>query len=111
MQFETWHISYWSFGILNDVFGGEMITEKNYKVPLALCILALICISVAIWARQGQASSRVVWEYKVVTVSQGIDQNAEVMLNKLGSEGWELVQMNSYKGGLPEGVYFLKRAK
>lgn len=90
-----------------------MIKEKNYKTSLALCIVALICISVAILTSQGQASSRADWEYKIVTVSNGIDQNAEAMLNRLGSEGWELVHMNGSKAGLTltEGVYIMKRAK
>lgn len=54
------------------------------------------------------------WHYRVVNIKPGAfkkaeekNQEIEDRLNRLGSEGWELVNVVSPYGGYPS--YFLKR--
>ena len=54
------------------------------------------------------------WNYRVVTLKTGIfknqdDINEEIedRLNRLGSEGWELINVIHPMGGYP--AYYLKR--
>jgi hypothetical protein len=79
--------SYWLLGIL-----------------LVLCLMG--------WTGRGQGSKipRPVWEYKIVT--NWLTNEAD--LNKLGAEGWELVQYDpGVRGGNASANerYFFRRTK
>jgi hypothetical protein len=39
------------------------------------------------------------WKYRVLTFSSATDEWMEAALNKLGSEGWELVGVSRHPGG------------
>ena len=54
------------------------------------------------------------WNYRVVTIKPGIfskaeqkNENIEEELNRLGTEGWDLVNVIKEAGGYPQ--YYLKR--
>jgi hypothetical protein len=86
-----------------------MIKGKNHSILLAL--LALVCIVFGAWVSRGRASSGTVWEYKTVRVSQSAGEPAQATLNRLGSEGWEAVEMNLHSPDSFDGAYLFKRAK
>jgi hypothetical protein len=72
--------------------------------------LLLVCLLV--WTGRGESSktSRPTWEYKVVTSWN----TNEAELNKLGVEGWELVQYDpGVRGGNASANerYFFRRLK
>ena len=79
----------------------------------AVIVIALI---VGAWTTRGQASQKVVWEYKCVFVSN-IHSKPEMekpSLNELGAEGWELVAVdrpNSNGDSLGQATYYFKRAR
>lgn len=62
--------------------------EANYeKGSLAFGDCFLMALGWAGWSSQAQTSSRITWEYKVVTAGGHRSLN----LNELGSQGWELI--------------------
>lgn len=71
--------------------------------------MILTCAAIIGWSHKGQASSKVVWEYKV---ARPLDKSPEAFMNELGAEGWELVevltgeQIDAYRG-----YFVFKRAK
>jgi len=86
-----------------------MIRAKYSLAAFIVCMTVFVCISVLGLGNRGHASSKVVWEYKVTPVEQS---GPEPTLNKLGADGWELVQVISNDQLNAYGGYFLfKRAK
>ena len=85
---------------------------------LALTVL-VVALTLAInWGGHAQSTNRVNWEYKVVTAQYGAPPASltERDLNKLGAEGWELIETRALE--LPQGAareyrtdYFFKRAR
>lgn len=62
----------------------------------ALWVLGLVVIAVlsfASWGGRAQGPQRKTWEYKVVVEQYGAQPAtmSEQQMNKLGAEGWELV--------------------
>ncbi|MCD9184891.1 MAG: DUF4177 domain-containing protein [Pyrinomonadaceae bacterium] len=57
--------------------------------------------------------NRTNWEYKIFKLGPSSANSAEEVLNKLGSEGWELIsfQPNGDHAYSCEGTYILKRTK
>jgi hypothetical protein len=89
--------------------GEDMIRAKNSLAVFIVCVTIFACIGILGWGNRGQAFSKVVWEYKVIPMEQS---GAEPTLNKLGSDGWEFVQIISNDQINGYGGYFLfKRAK
>ena len=86
-----------------------MIRAKNSLAVFIVCMTIFACIAILGWGNRGQALSKVVWEYKVIPMEQS---GPEPTLNKLGSDGWELVQIISNDQINGYGGYFLfKRSK
>ena len=88
--------------------------------PMLVVILALAALSYVVsWGVRAQSSSKVTWEYKVVSSYGPSITNPPPNvheLNDAGAQGWELVAIRS--GEFPKvGAnqfrtdYFLKRAK
>ena len=93
-----------------------MIQVKNSSVVLLICVIVFVCVGLLGWSQQGRAFSNVVWEYKVVYIP--IDdakyaQEPEPTMNRLGSEGWEFVQIMDSNNTHPvkQGYFIFKRAK
>lgn len=83
------------------------------RIYFIVALIAITIFGVLGWTRQGQSSSRVVWEYKSVYISQKDSLQAEDILNRAGAEGWEIV---FFKGATDAansdlGRYFFKRPK
>jgi hypothetical protein len=91
----------------------------NQRLILAMIIVAVTLISVVSWGVRAQSTSRVTWEYKVIS-SYGPSltnppPNVQV-LNEAGYDGWELVEIRSEefpKVGSNQfrTDYYLKRVK
>lgn len=83
-------------------------------VAVLSAVISLACL--VGWTNQRRASSKAVWEHKILEVYPGTGNitpgvsKTERILNQLGAEGWELVQVEpgQYVG---TGVYYLKRAR
>jgi len=57
-------------------------------------------------------ASQTVWEYKIVNLSYSGSISVEAQINRLGNEGWELVDVAvKYGDGSADGNYFFKRPK
>ena len=73
-----------------------------------LALVALMLAAVAVVVRLGQpgtqAAAKTPWEYKNVVIVT----NDEEELNKLGTQGWELVDVNR-NGSMTE--YYFKRPR
>lgn len=92
-----------------------MLINNKPKIFVGFLAIAIICLFV--WVERGQTASlhisRINWEYKVVT------QAGENQLNYLGSEGWELVSVESTTlrgpvaahNDLDVKVFYFKRGK
>lgn len=89
---------------------------KNNRLMFVVVIIVLLaCVGIIGWSNRSQAAAKTVWEYKFINSS---DQNShpymgdpERGLNKLGAEGWELVQFNPHDGTYWSGVWIFRRAK
>ena len=91
-----------------------MLRAKN-SVFMLICIIILVCIGIMAWGHRGQASSKVVWEYKIINIDihvPGRLGEPERTMNQLGADGWEFVQVvhNDEISGFG-GQYLFKRAK
>ena len=71
------------------------------KKTLLIALLSLTLLSLAF------AQSRQTWEYKFVQMKLDF-KKTDVKLNELGSEGWEVINVND-EGGIAN--VYLKRAK
>jgi hypothetical protein len=82
---------------------------------IRIAILAAILIGVgSIWggsANHARSDARGNWEYRIVTIQWSGQDSPEVQINRLGGEGWELVQAKFRETGGAEGVYVFKRPK
>ena len=91
---------------------------KN-KIYLLLVVIAVVLGSIS-WTVSAQKtnSAKQTWEYKTITVF-GVDSlppTSAEQLNRLGSEGWELVtilyqESNSNPSQRHRAEYYFKRAK
>ena len=50
------------------------------------------------------------WEYKIVSLSDGSNDEYEEIMNKLGDKGWELAGVRLYNSSTAPDLYF-KRPK
>ncbi len=71
-----------------------------------ITVAALLLFALAVSAFRYQAGQR--WEYKVTTVADIDDRNADGDLNLAGGGGWELVTVERNAKGR---TYFFKRPK
>ena len=65
------------------------------------------------YGQKQQRAPQANWEYKVLYVP-GVRSMSEEAMNKLGSQGWELVTyqaINNEGGTIGAGNYFFKRAR
>ena len=82
------------------------------RMFFGLTLATILLLLSMVFANQARSSSRGLWEYKVVQVQAGETHLVEQTLNKLGTEGWELVSHDSTPGGIPTaGFYYFKRLK
>lgn len=84
---------------------------------LAVVLLAAVS-SASSWGGRAQAPARKTWEYRVVTAQYGAVPASlgEEELNRLGAEGWELVDTRSLHSKAGEVTqnrtdYFFKRLR
>lgn len=86
-----------------------MIRTKNSLASLIFCITILVAAGILGWGNRSQASPKVVWEYKMISVS---NNDPERPMNELGADGWEFVQFtkNNETSGY-YGHYFFRRSK
>jgi hypothetical protein len=79
------------------------MTRAKTTAAIFVLFLLLVCLGIFGWSNRSAASSRTVWEYQLVPAGQS---GPEATLNKLGADGWELVQVlsdaqvNGYSGWL-----------
>jgi hypothetical protein len=79
----------------------------------AMIVIALL---VGAWTTRGQASPKVLWEYKCV-FANNVQSNPEMgkpSLNDLGAEGWELVAVDRVKASgasQDQATYYFKRPR
>ena len=90
----------------------------RFKSLLALCLLAVALLSFASWGGKAQGPAWKHWEYKVVVEQYGAQPAtlSEQQMNKLGAEGWELVDTRvvpfQHAGGTQYRTdYHFKRAR
>lgn len=88
---------------------------KSLWLVGALLIAMLIASN---WGGQAQGPTKRTWEYKLVTMQYGSVPPfiSEQELNKLGAEGWELVQARHtdfQQGGIRQhrADYYFKRVR
>ena len=90
------------------------------KPNLSWVVLLVAVFCLVGWKSNGHRASGQTpgaWEYKVVAVETiGVEKRGEPerTLNRLGAEGWEMVQMNPYEAASAaewRGSFLLKRAK
>jgi len=76
------------------------------KISLLVALIIVSCLLLVGFTRGRASSAKTLWEYKVIKPTPA--QDMEPVLNKLGAEGWELVQV-----GDPDNVrsYYLKRPR
>lgn len=87
---------------------------RKTRIYFVVILVAITIFGVFGWTRQGQTSSRVVWEYKSVYISQKDYLQAEDILNRAGAEGWEIVFFEKASPTATSDVmgrYFFKRPK
>lgn len=65
----------------------------RYRALLALLLVIVSSLSFASWGGRAQGPRWKTWEYKVVVEQYGAQPAtvSEQQMNKLGAEGWELV--------------------
>ena len=86
------------------------------RIRWLIAVLSLVVVfGLSIWTVRVQSSSRALWEYRYISISETQTAQTEDILNKLGAEGWELVAhapiMVNGGGPRPAGYYYFKRAK
>jgi hypothetical protein len=92
-----------------------MIRAKNSLVVLLICLVILAFAGIVGLSNQSQASSRVAWEYRIVTIDRHVTGRLgepERTMNNLGADGWEFLQFihEDEVSGL-QGQYLFRRAK
>jgi len=83
---------------------------KKLVVICSLCLLASAALGASEPWTRARSAEKTTWEYKVVNVSAVPSPELERMLNRLGSEGWELVQVGT-PAELTRDAYIFKRAR
>jgi hypothetical protein len=92
-----------------------MIRAKNSLVVLVTCLVILAFAGIVGLSNRSQASSRVAWEYRIVTIQvfgTGKLGEPERTMNELGADGWEFLQFiheDELRGF--QGQYLFRRAK
>ncbi|HYO99331.1 MAG TPA: DUF4177 domain-containing protein [Pyrinomonadaceae bacterium] len=66
----------------------------RYRILWVASLLLVAVLFAANWGSRAQVPARKSWEYKVVVTQYGAQpaSMSEQDLNKLGAEGWELVE-------------------
>ena len=73
------------------------------RIRWLIAVLSLVVVfGLSIWTVRVQSSSRALWEYRYISISETQTAQTEDILNKLGAEGWELITAE----GLSEGSIF-----
>jgi hypothetical protein len=103
------------FQVSTKLEGEDMIQAKNFLLVTLICVMIFVCVAIVGWGTRSQASSKVLWEYKIVRiVTQGAGSGGqpERTMNELGADGWEFVQIitNEEIDGM-YGNFLFKRAK
>ena len=90
----------------------------RFKSIGAFVLLLAAVLFASNWGGKAQVPARKMWEYKVVTTQYGAvpASLSEQELNRLGSEGWELVAKRSLHSEAGETTqnrtdYFFKRLR
>ena len=74
---------------------------KNIAITI---LIAVACMTVAVWAKTGQSSSKAQkWSYMLVPSREVYNQ-----IDKLGEEGWELTAIESHNDS---ALFIFKRPK
>jgi hypothetical protein len=84
----------------------------NRQRIVAATLFLLCCLALVGWTGYSQQRAKVQWEYQVIFLNE--DANITKELNKVGADGWELVEFhmtsNTDLYGLG-GKYYFKRQK
>ena len=90
----------------------------RFKTIGALVLLLAVVLSAANWGGRAQVPARRTWEYRMVTAQYGAVPASlgEGELNRLGAEGWELVDTRAFHFKAGEQTqnrtdYFFKRLR
>lgn len=87
-----------------------MKAKVSLSVVVAILFISLLSIG---WISREKTASTTKWEYKVeyFNPSAAPPVSLDDWLNKLGAEGWELVQITgmSAPSGSKQGLYYFKR--
>ncbi len=90
----------------------------RFKSIGAVILLLAAVLFASNWGGRAQVPARKTWEYKMVTAQYGAvpASLSEQELNRLGAEGWELVDtrsLHSNAGGTTQNRtdYFFKRLR
>jgi hypothetical protein len=77
----------------------------RYRALLVVILVAAASLSFASWGGRAQGPQRKTWEYKVVVEQYGAQPASlgEQQMNKLGAEGWELVDTRVVPFQLQQG--------
>lgn len=90
----------------------------RFKSLGAVVLIIAVVLFASNWSGRAQVPVRKTWEYKVVTAQYGAmpASLSEQELNRLGAEGWELVETRSLHFKVGEMMqdrtdYFFKRLR
>jgi hypothetical protein len=87
---------------------------KSIAIPLGLIASVLVALSLFARAQDEPASEASGWEHLALSsdANGGLnDPETSATINRLGSEGWELVDVEAFNegGNTHKTVYFFKR--
>ena len=103
------------FQVQQNAKGEDMIRAKNSLAVLVICLVILAFAGIVASSNRSHASSRVAWEYRIVTIQvfgTGKLGEPQRTMNDLGADGWEFLQFihENEVDGL-QGQYLFRRAK